>query len=47
MRLKRLDRPPILAAVVRRIGEGLEQAQTHMGVILKAEGLLGTDVNRA
>ena len=31
-----------LVAVVRRISEeGLEQAQTHMGVILKAEGLLG------
>ena len=31
-----------LVAVVRRISEeGLEQAQTHMGVILKAEGLVG------
>ena len=32
-----------LAALVQRISdEGLQQAQTHMGVILKAEGLLGT-----
>ena len=30
-----------LAALTERISEGLQQAQTHMAVLLKAEGLAG------